>query len=99
MHTLHFLLGLSLDNDVLAAVRKTVALPFQPFNGLYVETDTMTLEVSSLGYSLVDNAFYCLIENETIEQAQDLEQSLARWKQSGFEEVDVAVLVKKLHFL
>lgn len=101
MYTLNFFIGISLaeDNEVVGAVKRTIFLPIVPYNGLLIETENMTLEVNLLGYSLKDQAFFSIIDDDSIDSIEDLDTTYSSWFNSGFQQCEIADLLAKTRFL
>ena len=101
MYLLNIYLGISLsdDSEIIAAVKKSIELPIAPFNGLLIETDSMTLEVNLLGYSLKDNSFFSIIDNDSIDHIDDLDDTLDSWLRSGFKKCEVGEMLTKTQYL
>ena len=101
MYNLNIYLGICLadDSEIIAAVKKSIELPIAPFNGLLIETEAMTLEVNLLGYSLQDNAFFSVIDNDSIDHIDDLDDTVDSWLRSGFKKCEVGEMLKKTQYL
>ncbi len=101
MYNLNIYLGISLsdDSEIIAAVKMSIELPVAPFNGLLIEAESMTIEVNLLGYSLKDKAFYSVIDNDSIDHIDDLDDTVDAWLRSGFKKCEVGELLKKTQYL
>ncbi len=94
MYRLDFYIELRIESEPAMVLRKSVQIPFVPAFGMNIETDTITFEINRLGYSLKDQAFFSILEDQNIEQ-EDLALTAQYWIKSGFTEVDMEIFKSK----
>jgi hypothetical protein len=89
MYILNFLIELRIDGETAYILRKETVLPFVPSFGMNIETSHITLEINKLGYSIKDNAFFSILEEQNID-SEELENTIEYWKSSEFVEYDIS---------
>jgi len=89
MYILNFFIELRIDGETASVLKKEVSIPFVPSFGMNIETSRITLEINKLGYSIKDNAFFSILEEQNIE-AEDLEYTIEYWENSKFEEYSIS---------
>ena len=94
MYRLNFFIEIRVSGDSARVLKKAIELPFVPYFGLNIETEFITLELNRLGYSLKDEAFFTILEEQNIE-IDDVADTVEYWQKSGFEESDIAAFKRK----